>query len=96
MAHSFANVMCLSICILGNRSCFKFSSNDFLQNYFFYKKKHPGPLSECQTVWIQIKTDIMLVFSWVQTVCKRLLADDKVFRWYAKSYNSGQYIVSYR
>ena len=31
---------------------------DFLQNYFFTNKP-PGPLSECQTVWIQIKTDTL-------------------------------------
>ena len=28
-----------------------------------------GILSECQTVWIQIKTDVMSVLNWVQTVC---------------------------
>ena len=60
---------------------------DFLQNYVFKKINHPRPPSECQTVWIQIKTDILLVFIWVQTVCKRLLADDKIIHWHAKSYN---------
>ena len=44
----------------------------------FLKINHPGPPSECQTVWIKIKTDILLVFIWVQTVCKRLLAGDKI------------------
>ena len=29
-----------------------------------------GTLSECQTVWIQIRTHILCVLSWVQTVCK--------------------------
>ena len=53
----------------------------------FLKIKHPGPPSECQTIWIQIKTDIMLAFILVQTVCKRLLADDKIIPWYAKCYN---------
>ena len=33
-------------------------SADFLQNQVFTNKP-PGPLSECQTVWIQIKTDIL-------------------------------------
>ena len=28
-------------------------------------------------VWIQIKTDIMSVLIWVQTVCKGVSADDK-------------------
>ena len=27
-------------------------------------------LSECQTVWIQIRIDILSVLIWVQTVCK--------------------------
>ena len=29
-----------------------------------------GTLSKCQTVWIKIRTDIMLVLIWIQTVCK--------------------------
>ena len=67
----------------------------------FLKKKHPGPPSECQTIWSQIKTDILsLVFIWVQTVCKRLLADDKLStgmqRVITGKYLSVQYIVSYR
>ena len=53
----------------------------------FLEINHPGPPPECQTVWIQIKTDILFVFIWVQTVCKRLLADDKIIHWDAKSYN---------
>ena len=99
MTHYFANVLYLSICMLGNCSCFYFR----LLTYFkikFLKINYPGPLSECQTVWIQIKTDILLVFIWVQTVCKRLLADNKIIHWHAKSltgkYFIVQYIVSYR
>ena len=65
---------------------FLLSSADFL-NIKFLKINHPGPPSECQTVWIQIKTDILLVFIWVQTVCKKLLADDKIIHWHAKSCN---------
>ena len=38
-------------------------SNFFKINFF---KK----LKECQTVWIQIRTDVLLVLIWVQTVCK--------------------------
>ena len=95
MTHYFANVLYLSICMLGNCSCFYFRLLTFLKIKFL-KINHPGPPSECQTVWIQIKTDILLVFIWVQTVCKRLLADDKIIHWHAKSYNSVQYIVSYR
>ena len=29
-----------------------------------------GTISECETAWIQIKTDILSVMIWVQTVCK--------------------------
>ena len=53
----------------------------------FLKINRSGPPLECQTVWIQIKTDIVLVFIWVQNICKRLLEDDKIIHWHAKSYN---------
>ena len=36
-----------------------------------FKKNRSGTLSECQTVWIQIRTDILSVLIWVQTVCKQ-------------------------
>ena len=86
MTHYIANVLYLSICMLGNCSCFYFRLLTFFKIKFL-KINHPGPPSECQTVWIQIKTDILLVFIWVQTVCKRLLANDKIIHWHAKSYN---------
>ena len=35
-----------------------------------FSKKKSVTLSECQTVWIQIRTDILSVLIWVQTVCK--------------------------
>ena len=38
----------------------------------------PGTLSECQIVWIQIRTDILSVLIWVQTVCKRYQQTTKV------------------
>ena len=38
------------------------------QNYLL--KMLSGTLSECQTVWIQIRTDLLSVLIWVQTVCK--------------------------
>ena len=99
MTYSFANVLYLSICMLGNCSCFYFRLLTFFKVKFL-KINHPGPPSEDQTDWIQIKTDILLVFIWVQTVCKRLLADNKIIYWHAKSYKSKyfcvQYIVSYR
>ena len=46
------------------------SSADFFQNYIF-RKISSGTLSECQIVWILIRTDILSVLIWVQTVCKR-------------------------
>ena len=95
MTHSFANVLYLSICTLGNCSCFYFRLLHFFKIKF--KKKHPRRPSEYQTVWIQIKTDILLIFIWVQTVCKRLLADDTgMQRVIPGKYFSVQYIVSYR
>ena len=36
----------------------------------FFQKILSGTLSECQTVWIQIRTNILLVLIWVQNVCK--------------------------
>ena len=42
-----------------------FLSADFLQNHFFQEIP-----SECQTVWIQVRADILSGLIWVQTVCK--------------------------
>ena len=99
MTHYFANVLYIYICMLWNCSYFYFR----LLNFFkikFLRINHPGPPSECQTVLIQIKNDILLVFIWVQTVCKRLLADDILStgmqRVLSGKYFSVQYIVSYR
>ena len=36
------------------------------------KKYISGTLSECQTVWIQIRTDVLSVLIWVQTVYKQM------------------------
>ena len=44
-------------------------SADFFQNDFFIKILS-GALSECQTVRIQIRTDILSVLIWVPTVFK--------------------------
>ena len=35
-----------------------------------------GTRPECQTAWIQIRPDILSSLIWVQTICKRLSADD--------------------
>ena len=44
-------------------------SVDNFQSQLF-QKLLSGTLSECQTVWIQIKPHIMLGLIWVQTDCK--------------------------
>ena len=48
---------------------FGFSADFFFQNQLFGKILSGIP-SGCQTVWIQIRTDILLVLIWVQTVGK--------------------------
>ena len=35
-----------------------------------FNKNLSGKLSECQTVWIQISTNLLSVLIWVKTVCK--------------------------
>ena len=99
MTHYFANVLYLSICMLGNCSCFYFRLLTFFKIKFL-KINHPGPPSECQTVWIQIRTDILLVFIWAQTVCKGYWQTTKLStgmqRVILGKYFSVQYIVSYR
>ena len=45
------------------------SSADFFENPLFRKIISVIP-SECQTVWIQIRPDILSGVNWVQTVCK--------------------------
>ena len=99
MTHYFANVLYLSICMLGNCSCFYFRLLTFFKIKFL-KINHQGPPSECQTVWIQIKTDILLVFIWVQTVCKGYWQTTKLStgmqRVITGKYFNVQYIVSYR
>ena len=47
----------------------KLLSADFFFHLLF-QKILSGSLSECQMVWIQIRTDILSVLIWVQTVCK--------------------------
>ena len=56
---------------------FLLSFADFFQNRRF-QKILSGTLSECQTVWIQIRTDILSVLIWFQTVCKAYQQTTKV------------------
>ena len=44
------------------------SSADFFNE--LYKTNLSGIPSECQTVWLQIRTDVLSGLIWVQTVCK--------------------------
>ena len=53
------------------------SSADFFQSCLL-KKILSGTLSECQTGWIQVRTDVLLVLIWVQTVCKGYQQTTKV------------------
>ena len=63
----------ITLCMLGFVSCFRCGLLIFFQNYCF-KKILSGMLSEyvCQTVWVQIRNDLLLVLIWVQTDCKGL------------------------
>ena len=60
--------------MLGNFCMFFFllyflSSADLFQNQLF-QKILSGTLSECQAVWNQIRTDILSLLIWFQTICK--------------------------
>ena len=44
------------------------SSTDFFQNQLF-RKIISGLPSECKTIWIQIRPDVLLSLIWIQTVC---------------------------
>ena len=48
---------------------FSLSSVDFFQ-YFFFQKILSGIISECQTIWTQIRTDIQMIKEiWNYFVC---------------------------
>ena len=44
-------------------------STDFFQSPLF-RKKNQEYHQECQTIWIQIRDDILSCLIWIQTVCK--------------------------
>ena len=55
------------ICMLGNFSCYCWHLLTLFQNSkLTFNKILSGTLSECQRVWIQIRTDILSVLIWVQ------------------------------
>ena len=57
-----------TLCMLGNFSCFSCRLLTF--QILTFQKILSGTVSECQIVWIHIRTDILLVLIWVQTDCK--------------------------
>ena len=78
---------------------FLFSSAGYLQNYVF-KINHPRPPSECETVWIQIKTTFCWSSSGFKLFAKGYWQTTKLStcmqRVITGKYFSVQYIVSYR
>ena len=56
---------CSALCMLGNFSCFPCRLLTFFFKINFFKK-----MCTTQTVRIQIRTDVLLILIWVQTVCK--------------------------
>ena len=56
----------LTLCMLDSFLCF-LSSADFFK---IFQIIFSGTLSVYQTVWIQVRTDILSVLIWAQTVCK--------------------------
>ena len=85
MTHSFANVLYLSFCILGNCSCFYFRLLPFFKIKFL-QINHPGSPSERQSLDPdQDRRSVGLHLG--SNGCKRVLAADKTLHWHAKSYN---------
>ena len=60
----------LTLCMLGNFTCFFVICGFFFFSINFFQKHLSGIPSECQTVWIQIRPDILSGLICVQTICK--------------------------
>ena len=58
----------LTLCMLGNFACF-FVAYGFILRLNF-SKKISGIPSRCQTVWMEIRPDVLSGLIWIQTVCK--------------------------
>ena len=58
----------LTLCMLGNFACFFVVCGLFFKLTF--QKNLSGIQSECQTIWIQIRHNVLSGLIWVQTVCK--------------------------
>ena len=53
-------------------------SDDFFSELTFSKISSRNIFSACQTVWIQLRNDILYVLIWVQMVCKDYQLRQKV------------------
>ena len=99
MTHYFANVLYLSICMLGNCSCFYFRLLTFFKIKFL-KINHPGPPSECQTVGSRSRRTFCWSSSGLKMFAKAYWQTTKLStdmqRVITGKYFSVQYIVSYR
>ena len=99
MTHSFANVLYLSICMLGNCPCFYFRLMTFFKIKFFLKKKNT---QDHHRSIKQFGSRSRPTFCWsssgLKNVCKRLLAklSTGMQRVITGKYFSVQYNVSYR
>ena len=58
----------LTLCLLGNFSCFFWCLLIFFKIIFF--EKFFQEYHQCQIVWIQIRPDILSGLIWVETICK--------------------------
>ena len=70
-------------CFLFNFACWVIlhailSSVDFFFFNYFFQKNHSGIPSECQTVWIMIRPDILSGLIWVKAVFKAYQQTTKV------------------
>ena len=103
MTHYFANVLYLSICMLGNCSCFYFRLLTSSKLSFF-KNKPPRTTIKVSNSLDQDQDRHSVGLHLGSTVCKMLLADDKIIHLHVLSFNNStefskyfsvQYIVSY-
>ena len=62
-----------TLSMLGKFTCFCCYLLTFFKIYFFKNLFLTETLSEGQKIWIQIRTNILSVLIWVQTVCKGYL-----------------------
>ena len=95
MTHSFANVLYLSNCMLGNCSCFYFRLLTFFKIKFL-TINHPGPTSEYQTDWIQISWSSFGSKLFAKSYWQTTKLSTGMQRVITGKYFSVQYIVSYR